>query len=88
MDTTTSALLTGVMVAVGQWAQDKKINARLIIAVLILALFLSLMGQSQPKLARQFGALILISATLGFGPSILNKLGYTVSNKGLGAVKR
>jgi hypothetical protein len=76
MNTTTSILLTGVIVATGRWAMNQDINARIVIALIILALILSLMGQSQPGLANQFGLIVLLSATFGYGPAIFKKLGY------------
>jgi hypothetical protein len=80
MDTTTSVLLTGVIVAIGRWVNDQKLTPRIAIGVVILALFLSLMGQSQPRLASRFAALILIVAVVGYAPSILDKLGYPITN--------
>lgn len=88
MDTTTATLLTGTIVAIGRWSQDKTWNARIVIGVVILALFLSLLGQSQPKLASRYGALILIIATLGYAPSILAKLGYPLSKKDVAKLKQ
>jgi hypothetical protein len=82
MNTTTSVLLTAVIVVVGRWARNEGITSRIVIGIVILALFLSLMGQSQPKLAGQFGALILLTAVFGYGPDILKKLGYPVGNLG------
>lgn len=81
MNTTTSALLTGAIVSAGRWSQDKSLNSRIIISVFVLALALTLMGQANAKLANQFGALVLISAVFGYGPSILNKLGYATAIK-------
>lgn len=78
MNTTTSVLLTGVIVVIGRWAKDEGITSRIVVAVVILALFLSLLGQNQPKLANQFGLLVLITAMFGYAPGILGKLGYPV----------
>lgn len=76
MNTTTSVLLTGVIVVVGRWAKEQGITSRIVIGVIVLALFLSLLGQSQAKLANQFGLLILITAMFTYGPAILGQLGY------------
>jgi hypothetical protein len=69
-------LLTGVVVCVGRWSRKEKITSRIVVGVVIIALFLSLIGERQPRLAGQFSALILLSATFGYGPSILKQLGY------------
>jgi hypothetical protein len=68
-------LLTGSIVVVGRWVQDKPVNARIVIGIVASALFLSLLGQADAKLAGQFGALVLITAVFAYAPDILKKTG-------------
>lgn len=75
MDTTTSALLTGLIVTGGQVANGKGISIKVVIAVLFLAMILSLMSNANDTLARKFGILILVGATFAYAPAIVDKLG-------------
>jgi len=78
MDTTTSAVLTVVIVTVGQWAKkDGKISIKLVVGMMVLVLMLSALEQGNEKLARQFAALVLVTALLMNVVPIAKKLGYT-----------
>ncbi len=78
MDTTTSAVLTVVIVAVGQWAKkDGKISIKLVVGMMVLVLMLSALEQGNEKLARQFSALVLVTALLMNVVPIAKKLGYS-----------
>lgn len=81
MDTTTSSLLTGVIVVSGQVANGKGVNMSVVIAVLFLAMVLSIMGDANSDLARKFGLLILIVALFANGPAILKGLNIGGSKK-------
>lgn len=88
MNTTNLVLLTGLIIAVGRWIQDKPLTARIFVAIFILALVLTIIGQGQPKLANRLGMIVLVTAILppyGYGASILEKLGYPVRSGGAAA---
>lgn len=76
MDTTSSVVLTGVIVTVGQWAKkDGKISIKLVVGILFLAITLAAIEAGNEKLARQFAALILVGAALTYVVPITKKLG-------------
>jgi hypothetical protein len=75
MDTTTSMLLAGSLVVIGRWVQDKPVNARIVIGIVGSALFLSLVSQADERLAKSFGAMVLLTATFVYAPAILKKVG-------------
>lgn len=64
MKTTTSVVLTGAIVAAGQWADDKQISIKMVVGVGILALSLAALSEVNTQLAEQFGVLILVGAFL------------------------
>lgn len=78
MNSSNSVLLAGAFVIIGRWTQDKTINARIVVGVFVLALFMSVLSESQPKLGKQFSALVLIAAIFGYAPSILAAIGYPI----------
>lgn len=81
MDTSTSTLLTGLVVTGGQVADGKGVSLHVIVAVLFVAIVLSLMGEANAKLAQQFAALILVAALFTYGPAILKGLGLSKAAK-------
>lgn len=80
MDTSTSALLTGVIVVAGQWASGKGVTARVVVGACFLAIILTVLSEANEKLAKQFGILILVTATLTYGVSVTDKMGLTKKN--------
>lgn len=64
MKTTTSVVLTGAIVAAGQWADDKQISIKMVVGVGILALSLAALSEVNSTIAEQFGVLILVGAFL------------------------
>jgi hypothetical protein len=78
IDTTTSAVATGVIVTVGQWAkEDKGPSIKVIVGMLFLAYFLTLLSAGNEKLGSQFAALILTGAIFVYAIPITKKLGLT-----------
>lgn len=75
MDTSTSALLTGVIVTAGQWSQGKGLTVRVILSAVFLAIMLTVLSQANEKLAKQFALLILVGAVITYTPSIIEKSG-------------
>lgn len=77
MDAITSTLLSGVIVIVGRIAKGEPITQRIIFAIIILGLMLSLLGDANPELGKMFAALILVAVTLVYGVPVLRKMGFT-----------
>lgn len=78
MDTTTAVVATGIVVFAGQWAKkDEGPSVKLVVGGMVLAVMLSVMSQSNEKLASQFAVLILVSALLLYIQPIAKKLGYS-----------
>ena len=74
MDTSTSMILTAILATAGSWAKGKGVSVRMAVAAVFLGIMLSVIGQSEPKFAKQFGILILVSATFAYAPAILGKI--------------
>lgn len=78
MDTTTSVVATSVVVLAGEWAKhDKGPSIKLVVGGMVLAVFLSVMSQSNDKLASQFATLILVGAVFNYAIPITKKLGFS-----------
>lgn len=78
MDTTTSAILSVVIVTVGQWAKkDGKISIKLVVGMMFLVLMLSALEGANEKFAKQFATLILVGAVFTYALPIIKKLGLT-----------
>lgn len=75
MNTSTSVLLGGSFVVLGQWVQGKGLGGKIIVSTLFVALMLSVMGQVNDPLARKFGMLFLVVALLGNAVPVLQKVG-------------
>lgn len=74
MDTTTSVFLTGVIVTVGRWSQGKGLTIRVVVGAVVLALFLSVLGNVDDKLGRGMALLVLLTAVLTYAIPITKKL--------------
>lgn len=78
IDTTTSAVATGVVVTAGQWAKnDKGPSIKVIVGMLFLAYFLSILGAGNQVIASRFAALILVGALMVYTIPITKKMGLT-----------
>lgn len=75
MDTSTSALLTGVVVTAGKWSSGDGISVRTVLGAIFLAIILTVMNEANEKFARQFGVLILVGAVFRYAPKIIEKTG-------------
>lgn len=75
MDTTTSTLLGGTFVVLGQWVQGKSLGGKVIVYTLFVALMLSIIAQANEPLARKFGLLFLVMALLGNAGPVMAKAG-------------
>jgi hypothetical protein len=86
MNTTTTVVGTGIVVAAGRWSQGKGVEMRTFVGVGVLAIFLAIMGEGNAKLAQQFGALVLVAAVLIYAIPISKGLqgGYSTPTSGMG----
>lgn len=69
-----SAVLTGLTVTLGRWAENRKLSIDVVIGVSVLAVFLSILDSTRTDLARAFGTLILVGAVLRYATSITRRL--------------
>lgn len=69
-----AVILTGIIVLLGHWQQDKKITVKLAVGTGALALFLAFMTQVDAKLAQMFALLILLAAAFNYLPGIVKEL--------------
>lgn len=69
-----AVVLTGVIVAVGRWADDKPIDSKLLVGAAGTAVALSVLSQMNEKLGSQFALLILVAAALVYGIPVASKL--------------
>lgn len=78
MDTTTSVVLAVIITAVGEWSKDDgKVSIKLVVGMMVLALFLSAMDSANSELARKFALLILVGAVFVNAIPISKKLGFS-----------
>lgn len=75
-------LAAGGIVVAGRMIQGKPQTARVIVGIFFLAIFVSLIGEANEKLARQYALLLFIVAALGYGPTIFAAIGYPVVTTG------
>lgn len=75
MDTTNAAVLTGVVVTTGRWAENQKLEMRVVVGSAFLALGLAALSSVNDKLARNFGVLILVAAVFRYALPIIQKTG-------------
>jgi hypothetical protein len=77
MNTTTSAVMTGAVVYGGRGAKGQPADIKVAIGTAGIAIILSLLAQTNEKLAQQFGLLILVGATFVYLPTMVQKLGLS-----------
>lgn len=80
MNTTTTVVLTGGVVALGTWLKGDQLGIRNFVGIGVLTVGLAAIGEVNPKLAEQFGVLILVTAVLVYGAQVgtaLNSAGKT-----------
>lgn len=75
MNPTSAIVLSALIVGVGKWSRDEEISQRLIVGVAFSTIGFSVLSEYNEKLASQFGALMLLTATLAYGVPISRKLG-------------
>lgn len=73
MNTTTTVVATGVIVTIGNWAQDQTVAITTIVGGAGVAIALSLLPE---QIAEPFGMVALLTALLIYGPDIAFKAGF------------
>lgn len=81
LGTATTVLGTGAVVAIGQWADDKKISVKFVVGLGVFAFSLAVLGEVNPKLSGQFGTLVFVTAILVYGPKAAASLGLIDKTK-------
>lgn len=79
MSTTNSAVLTGVIVTTGRWAEGHSLDMRVIVGAGFLTLGLAALGSMNDNLARNMGVLILVAAVMRYMLPIITKTQITKS---------
>jgi hypothetical protein len=75
MDTTTSAVASGIIVTAGLWAEGKPFSVKVALGAGFLAIGLAILSGINDQLARGFALLVLISVLLRYGVAISKKTG-------------
>lgn len=81
MNTNSIVLFSGALVIVGRIIQGKPQTARVVVGMFFIAVFLSVISETNEKLGQQFALLVLIVAAVGYAPDILSAIGYPVEKK-------
>lgn len=77
MDVKTEAVLTGIVVIVGEYAKAGKWpNVKFIVGSGMYLLFLTAIGSGRPDLAQGIGMVVLVTVLLTYITPIAKKLGY------------
>lgn len=74
MNPTTAVVLIGLIVTAGRWAEDKPMSISVVVGVAILAIALSVLSETNPKLGSSFTLLILVTVVLRYTIPITTKL--------------
>lgn len=78
----TAALATGIVVVLGRWADGKELSMKILVGAVMLAIFLTIMAESNQKLASEFGMLILVGALLVNGQPLFKQLATITGQPG------
>lgn len=77
MNTTNMAVASGALVMVGRWSQDKGMDVRIVVGVVVLAILLSALPD---PVAGPMAALILTAVLFTYGPGIIKKTGIAAKS--------
>lgn len=77
MNTTTSVVITGAIVAFGQWVQDKQITIKMVVGIGLLALFFAVISEANAEFAQQMALLVMVGAVFIYGPDVVKGLGVS-----------
>ena len=77
MNTKTTVIGTAGVVALAKWSTDKKIDMRMVVGLMFVALTLAAVAEVNAPLADNFGTLIFVTAILLYFPTVTKGLGLT-----------
>lgn len=77
MNTTSSVVIVGAVVAAGMWQREKTISMRFVVGMGVFTLGLAAIGEINAEFARQLGMLMVVSSLFLYGPDIAKGLGFT-----------
>lgn len=75
MTPVTAAVVVGIMTTLGRWARGKGLTIDTVVGVALLAVTLALIDTANEKLARAFGALVVVGVAFAHVPTILDATG-------------
>lgn len=73
-NTTTLVVLGGLFVVLGRWAQGKKLEAKQVIGVTVLATFLVGLSAVDQRLGKAFTVIILMAIIYAYADPIIKRL--------------
>jgi hypothetical protein len=76
MNTTTTTVGTGLVIAAGKWANGEHLDITIAIGVGALAVSMAIISNANERLANILGAAIFFGALLKYLPVIVTKLGW------------
>lgn len=82
MPTGSAVALTVAVVALGRWAQGKKLDMPTVLALSFIGLMIAVIQEGNAKFGKQFAVLILVGAVAVYGVDIFNK--FNAPAKGVG----
>jgi hypothetical protein len=77
VNTTTTTVGTGLIIAAGKWANGEHLDIKIAIGVGALAVSLAVLSNANENLANIFAAAIFFGALLKYLPALVTKLGWT-----------
>jgi hypothetical protein len=75
VNSTSAVVLTGVVVGLGRWANDKPISIKVVVSVTFLAIILAALSEADNEFGSKMGLLVLVAAVFTYGPAIVKKAG-------------
>lgn len=73
MPTGSAVALTVAVVALGRWAQAKKLDMPTVLALAFIAVAIAVIQEGNAKFGKQMAALILVGAVAVYGKAIFSK---------------
>jgi hypothetical protein len=88
VNTTNWLFLAGAIVVAGKWARGEEISPKTVIAVVILALMITVLQDVDADVANAFTILILVTVVLGNMTPILSKLNMSIGIESEGTIAK
>jgi hypothetical protein len=68
-------LLAALFAVAGTWSQKGTISTREVVGIGTLSFFMVILTQAQPKLAEQFGWLLVVATASAYGEDLFTNIG-------------